>query len=94
MILSLLQFVTIPVSESPEPPQLVCATCNAEFSAAWDLCQHAQQEHSLSIYKAVKIFFFCTAQLHSPLFRGGGVDLLNYFIIEYPIVLLFYRFMR
>lgn len=40
-------------SESPEPTQLVCASCNAEFSAAWDLCQHAQQEHSLSIYKAV-----------------------------------------
>lgn len=39
--------------ESPEPTQLVCASCNAEFSAAWDLCQHAQQEHSLSIYKTV-----------------------------------------
>ena len=67
-----MQFVAISVSESPEPPQLVCATCNAEFSAAWDLCQHAQQEHSLSIYKAVRNYFlFCTAQLH-PLCLGGG----------------------
>lgn len=45
------QCQSTPPPESPEPTQLVCASCNAEFSAAWDLCQHAQQEHSLSIYK-------------------------------------------
>ncbi|XP_061166634.1 uncharacterized protein LOC133206311 [Saccostrea echinata] len=45
------QCQSTPPPESPEPSQLACATCNAEFAAAWELCQHAQQEHNLSIYK-------------------------------------------
>lgn len=45
------QCQSTPPPESPEPSQLVCATCNAEFAAAWELCQHAQQEHNLGIYK-------------------------------------------
>lgn len=44
--------------ESPEPLQLVCATCGAEFAAAWDLCQHVQLEHGLSIYKDVRIYLY------------------------------------
>lgn len=50
---SMFSYLLVFFPESPEPTQLVCASCNAEFSAAWDLCQHAQQEHSLSIYKTV-----------------------------------------
>lgn len=40
-----------PVPESPEPAVLFCAHCDAQFAACWDLVLHAQQEHSLSIYK-------------------------------------------
>ncbi|XP_060074201.1 uncharacterized protein LOC132553929 [Ylistrum balloti] len=40
-----------PPPESPEPAILFCAHCDAQFAACWDLVLHAQQEHSLSIYK-------------------------------------------
>ncbi|KAK3086536.1 hypothetical protein FSP39_019855 [Pinctada imbricata] len=47
------QCQSTPPPESPEPTQLLCASCNAEFASAWDLCQHCQQEHGLNIYKTV-----------------------------------------
>ncbi|KAL5022580.1 hypothetical protein ScPMuIL_001735 [Solemya velum] len=40
-----------PPAESREPIELSCATCDAEFSSAWDLCQHCQKQHGTVIYK-------------------------------------------
>ena len=37
-----------------EPSILVCATCETQFSSAWCLCQHCEEEHQMNIYKVIK----------------------------------------
>lgn len=40
-----------PDPESQDPTSLQCETCSAEFSSAWALVQHCQEEHKMAIYK-------------------------------------------
>lgn len=43
---------TPPPGDAAEPNQLTCASCDAQFSSAWALCQHCQGEHNINIFKS------------------------------------------
>lgn len=37
--------------DNGEPDCILCANCDAEFSSAWALCQHYEEEHKMRVYK-------------------------------------------